>query len=69
MLANVWQCKGSSRVDQLCEIARFLAKRYGLAGSNDIENADIAGIIESCSDDLGFQLMNVWHEKDVVKLS
>lgn len=27
-------------------IARFLAERFGLAGSNDIENAVIAGIVQ-----------------------
>lgn len=31
-------------------IARFLAERFGLAGSNDIENAEIAGIIDVLED-------------------
>ena len=31
-------------------IARFLAERLGLAGSNDIENAEIAGIVDVLND-------------------
>ena len=31
-------------------IARFLAERYGLAGTNDVENAEIAGIADHFKD-------------------
>jgi len=31
-------------------IARFLAERFGLAGSNDIENAQIWGVIDEIND-------------------
>ena len=31
-------------------INRFLAERFGLAGSNDVENAEIAGIIDVLGD-------------------
>ena len=31
-------------------ILRFLAERFGLAGSNDIENAEIAGILDVLKD-------------------
>lgn len=31
-------------------IERFLAERFGLAGSNDIENAEIAGIVDVVQD-------------------
>ena len=44
-------------------IARFLAERFGLAGSNDIENAEIAGIIDVVND-FRTALMKVHFEKD-----
>ncbi len=44
-------------------IARFLAERFGLAGSNDFENADIAGLNDVIFD-LGLQIVKIWHEKD-----
>ncbi len=44
-------------------IARFLAERFGLAGSNDFENADIAGI-DDVIGDLTLQIFKVFQEKD-----
>ena len=45
-------------------LARFLAERHGLAGSNDVENAEIAGIID-CLTDLGLQFIRwLFEEKD-----
>ncbi len=44
-------------------IARFLAERFGLAGSNDFENADIAGIDDVICD-LAHQVIKVRFEKD-----
>ncbi len=44
-------------------IARFLAERFGLAGSNDFENADIAGINDVIGD-LISQLTEVFFEED-----
>ena len=47
-------------------ICRFLAERFGLAGSNDVENAEIAGILDVTSDFL--QRMSKWfYEKDEEK--
>ncbi len=43
-------------------IARFLAERFGLAGSNDFENADIAGI-DDVIYDLAQLVINVYFEK------
>ena len=44
-------------------IARFLAERFGLAGSNDFENAEIASIIDT-GVDLAQKLGAVHSEKD-----
>ncbi len=44
-------------------IARFLAERFGLAGSNDFENADIAGINDVIGD-FAQQLWKVVFEED-----
>ena len=44
-------------------INRFLAERFDLAGSNDIENAEIAGIIDVLGDFM-LRLMGVHFEKD-----
>ena len=44
-------------------ISRFLAERFGLAGSNDLENAEIAGIIDVLND-FWLRLMTVHLEKD-----
>ncbi len=44
-------------------IARFLGERFGLAGSNDFENADIAGINDVIVD-LFQQLAKFFFEKD-----
>ena len=44
-------------------IARFLAERYGLAGSNDEENAEIAGIVDSIQD-LDTEIIAWMMEKD-----
>ncbi len=47
-------------------INRFLGERLGLAGSNDLENAEIAGIIDVFTDFM--QCMVSWFmEKDEVK--
>ena len=47
-------------------IARFLAERFGLAGSNDIENAQIAGIV-NVMEDFTQKLMPWFYEKDEEK--
>ena len=44
-------------------IARFLAERYGLAGSNDVENAEIAGIVDLIQD-FGAEFFKSIFEKD-----
>ena len=44
-------------------IARFLAERYGLAGSSDVENAEIAGIADSIQD-LDTEIITWMMEKD-----
>jgi glutathione S-transferase len=44
-------------------IARFLGERLGLAGNNDIENAELAGISDVLSDFLP-SLMAAFSEKD-----
>ena len=44
-------------------IAVFLAQRHGLAGANDFENAEIAGIMD-CLGDLMLGLMAMLFEKD-----
>ena len=44
-------------------IARFLAERHGLAGSNDVENAEIAGIAD-CIVDYVAQMIKWMFEKD-----
>ncbi len=44
-------------------IARFVAERFGLAGSSDFENADIASIHDVIGD-LAQQVMKVVFEKD-----
>ena len=44
-------------------IAVFLAQRHGLAGANDFENAEIAGIMD-CLGDLILGLMAMLFEKD-----
>ena len=47
-------------------IARFLAERFGLAGSNDFENAEIAGILDVLGD--SFQkVVPYFFEKDEEK--
>ena len=47
-------------------IARFLGERFGLAGSNDFENADIASIIDTAGD-LAKKLVAAHFEKDETK--
>ena len=47
-------------------IERFLAERFGLAGSNDIENAEIAGIVDVMQD-FWRCLMKAHFEKDEEK--
>ena len=49
-------------------IARFLAERFGLAGSNDFENADIDSI-QDVATDFTIQLMLCFWEKDDAKKS
>ena len=44
-------------------IARFLAERFGLAGGNDFENAQVAGIIDYI-EDFKEKLITVYLEKD-----
>ena len=44
-------------------IARFVAERFGLAGSNDIENTEIAGVMD-CLNDLVTSFLKVLFEKD-----
>lgn len=44
-------------------IDRFLGERFGLAGSNDIENAEIAGIIDILHD-FEIRLVTMYFEKD-----
>ena len=44
-------------------IARFLGERFGLAGSNDFENAEIASIIDA-GGDLSQKLLTAHFEKD-----
>ena len=44
-------------------IARFVAERFGVAGSNDIENTEIAGVMD-CLTDLVTSFMKVMFEKD-----
>ena len=44
-------------------IARFVAERFGLAGSNDIENTEIAGVMD-CLTDLVTSFLKVLFEKD-----
>ena len=48
-------------------IERFLAERFGLAGSNDIENAEIAGIVDIVQDFFWQCLMKLRFEKDEEK--
>ena len=45
------------------EIARFVAERHGLAGSNDLENAEIAGIMD-CIRDFVLAFVKFVFEKD-----
>ena len=47
-------------------IARFLAERFGLAGSNDFENAEIASIVDTVGD-LFLKLLRQFLEKDEAK--
>ncbi|KAL5481716.1 hypothetical protein EMCRGX_G021944 [Ephydatia muelleri] len=47
-------------------IARYVAEKHGVAGSNDFENALIASILDSVSD-LQLQLHPWWSEKDEAK--
>ena len=47
-------------------IARFLAERFGLAGSNDFENAEIAGILDVVKDFIQ-KLMPAFFENDEEK--
>ena len=47
-------------------INRFLAERFGLAGSNDLENAEIAGIID-LMEDFVMRLFPWFMEKDEAK--
>ncbi|XP_064390334.1 glutathione S-transferase-like [Halichondria panicea] len=47
-------------------IQRYLAEKFGLAGSNDFENAEIDSINDALVD-LGQQLINRHHEKDEAK--
>ena len=44
-------------------IDRFLAERFGLAGSNDFENAQVAGIIDVAGDFFG-KLVALYLEKE-----
>ena len=44
-------------------IARFVAERHGLAGSNDLENAEIASIMDLLGD-LVLAYVEVYFEKD-----
>ena len=44
-------------------IVRFVAERHGLAGANDVENAEIAGIAD-CLMDVVREFMKVMFEKD-----
>ena len=47
-------------------IARFLGERFGLAGSNDFENAEIASIVDT-GGDLAQKLGAAHFEKDEIK--
>ncbi len=47
-------------------IQRYLAEKFGLAGSNDFENAEIDSIIDTVGD-LSQQLMKFHYEKDEAK--
>lgn len=47
-------------------IARFLAERFGLAGSNDLENAEIAGILDVINDFMRCMIV-MFFEKDEAK--
>ena len=47
-------------------IQRYLAEKYGLAGSNDWENAEIESIVDALGD-FGQQLTKVHFEKDEAK--
>ena len=44
-------------------IARFVAERYGLAGTNDLENLEIAGIRDTIRD-CTLKLVQIFLEKD-----
>ncbi len=47
-------------------IQRYLAEKFGLAGSNDFENAEIDSIIDAIGD-LFLELLKVHYEKDEAK--
>ena len=47
-------------------MARFLAERFGLAGSNDFENAELAGIIDVL-EDFHMKVVPWYYEKDEEK--
>ena len=44
-------------------IARFVAERYGLAGTNDLETLEIAGIVDTIGD-CQSKMVSVFFEKD-----
>ena len=54
---------GGKRLSGSKVISRFLAERFGLAGSNEVENAEIAGIQDTLSDFMT-NLYKCFMEKD-----
>ena len=47
-------------------IARYVAEKFGVAGSNDFENAIIASIVDAATD-LGMEMYTTYSEEDETK--
>ena len=59
----VLEVDGDRRISGSVNIPRYLAERFGLAGENELENAQIASIVDTITD-LNQEMLKGFYEKD-----
>ena len=62
----VLEVDGDRRISGSVNIPRYLAERFGLAGENELENAQIASIVDTITD-LNMEMLKGFYEKDEKK--
>ena len=60
----VLEVNGGKQLAESMVIARYLGEEFGLAGTNALENAEIAGVAETISDLTAVFVLTVFYEPD-----